>query len=37
MKCTKSIMARIKIASDKQLLNLYRLVSREIDKRGLNA
>ena len=35
MRYTTSIMARLKIASDKQLLNLYRLVSREMQKRGI--
>lgn len=32
---TKSIMARLKIISNKQLVNLHRLINREIDKRGL--
>ena len=32
---TKSIMGRIKIATDRQLMNLKRLIDREVNKRGL--
>jgi hypothetical protein len=35
MKYTQSIMARLKLASNKQLLNLHRLISREVQARGL--
>jgi hypothetical protein len=35
MEYTKSIMARVKLASNAQILNLYRLVKIEIKARGL--